>query len=481
MASFTGYAFSLICSGTTEAPREGTETGLELDLAIVGGGFSGLCTAYHLLTSEKLKPTFHCALIEPCERLGAGVAYQTNSPRHLLNVRAKGMSITEADSGSFVRWLAEAAPEFTPDDFVPHGLYRRYISDCLSRAIIRQQPDSLRILCDEVYSVEQIPASQGYLLRLKSGRTVRAGTVVLAIGNLPPKNRLDNGLLHAPWSSFDGFHTLNTLAIVGAGLTALDVILEAEASGFSGRYVIISPRAQFPKPHNEPHLPIPNELREWAAELAAARPRLRQLLRAFQYKRKSGVPWEQLVDSFRRHSPAIWGSFDLRDKQQFLRRLRNLWSIHLHRSCSASILVVTRLKASGRLAQIAARVTAVERREGSGDSAVRLRLRPETLPALDADLAINGTGLYSDILNTDSPLVAQLIRDRLACPDEFHLGFRVNGTGQLLAADGVAQPGLFTIGTLRRGEELESTAVPEIRRQVRGMVEEIIMNMAENP
>ena len=468
-------------TGAANDPCEGAETVLDLDLAIVGGGFSGLCTAYHLLSSEKLKPTFRCAIIEPCEKLGAGVAYQTNSPRHLLNVRAKGMSITEADSGSFVRWLAEAAPEFTPDDFVPRGLYRRYINDCLSRAVIRQQPDALRILCDEVYSLEPMPGSQGYLLGLKSGRTVRAGTVVLAIGNLPPKNRLDNGLLHTPWSSFAGYPRLNTLAIVGAGLTALDVILEAEASGFSGRYVIISPRGQFPKPHNEPHLPIPNELREWAAELATASPKLRQILRAFQYKRKSGIPWEHLVDSFRRHSPAIWGSFDLRDKRQFLRRLRNLWNIHLHRSCSVSIHVVTQLKTTGRLAQIAARVTAVEKREGCGDSAVRLRLHPETLPALDADLAVNGTGLYSDILNTDSPLVAQLIKDRLACADEFHLGLKINGTGRLLSADGVAQHGLFTIGTLRRGEELESTAVPEIRRQVRGMVEEIIMIMAKSP
>jgi hypothetical protein len=33
---------------------------------------------------------------------------------------------------------------------------------------------------------------------------------------------------------------------------------------------------------------------------------------------------------------------------------------------------------------------------------------------------------------------------------------------------------LFTVGTLRRGEELECTAVPEIRRQVAGMVEELI-------
>ena len=59
-------------------------------------------------------------------------------------------------------------------------------------------------------------------------------------------------------------------------------------------------------------------------------------------------------------------------------------------------------------------------------------------------------------------------------PDAFRLGFRVTGSGQLLSADGTVQPRLYTVGTLRRGDELECTAVPEIRRQVAGMVEEIV-------
>lgn len=454
--------------------REETDTGEDLDLAIVGGGFSGLCTAYHLLSHPGVKSSFRCAIIEPCDRLGAGVAYRTDSPHHLLNVRAKGMSITEHDPGSFVRWLAESAPEFSPYDFVPRGLYRRYINDCLSQAIHQRQPDMLRVLCDEVLAMDSESASRWHLLRLKSGRTVRARMVVLALGNLPPKNSLDNSLLRSPWNPCATYHNLRTLAIVGAGLTALDVILEAEACGFSGIYWVISPHGRFPEPHCEPHQPVPAELHDWAAELAAANPNLSSLVRAFQLKRKSGIPWEQLVDSFRKHSPAIWNGFSLRDKRLFLCRLRNLWNIHLHRSCQRSMQVVSGLKADGRLKQIAARVIGVEKLEGSGETAVRLQLQSGSLPHLDTDLAINGTGLFSDILRTDSPLVTQLIGSRLALPDEFKLGLKVNRVGQVLSADGAVNPNLFTIGTLRRGAELESTAVPEIRKQVRAMVEVIV-------
>jgi uncharacterized NAD(P)/FAD-binding protein YdhS len=457
----------------------GCREGYDLDLAIVGGGFSGLCTAFHLLTHEGLRPTFRCAIIEPGARLGAGQAYGTDSPHHLLNVRARGMSITACNPGSFVRWLSEAAPEYGPDDFVPRGLYRRYITACLDQAMEQRQPDALTVMQDEVLAVARKAGSPRYLLRLKSGGTIRARAVVLAIGNLPPRTSLDNGLLRSPWHRSADYRHFGTLAIIGTGLTALDVILEAEASGYCGQYWVISPHGRFPQPHIEPFIPVPAELRRWAEELAASRPGLRRVLGAFQRMRKSGVHWQQLVDSLRRFSPDLWNSFDLEDKRLFLRHLRCLWNVHLHRSSQKSFQLVTELREAGRLQQIHARVTAVEKLDGAANFAVRLVLRSATVPTLDVDAAVNGTGLYSNVLKTDSALVAQLLADGLALPDAFHLGFRVNGVGRLLSADGTIRPDMFTVGTLRRGEELECTAVPEIRRQVAEMVHEIVRMQEE--
>jgi uncharacterized NAD(P)/FAD-binding protein YdhS len=444
-----------------------------LDVAIVGGGFSGVCTAYHLLSRARLPLSFRIAIIEPCERLGAGLAYSTDSPHHLLNVRAKGMSITEADSSSFVSWLQREAPEFAPDDFVPRRLFRRYINDCLQTASTGRGEGSFTHLRDEATALEPLNGNRGYLLRLAGGGEIRARSVVLALGNIPPKCTFDNGILCSPWNRALDFPGLRILAIVGAGLTAIDVILEAEASGFTGRYHVISTHGHFPKCHKEPHTPVPTDLREWAAELAAGNAGLRSLLREFRLKRKSGGDWEHLVDALRKHAPSIWKRLDSRDRRRFLCRFRNIWNTHLHRSCMKSMAIISALKESGRLVHISARVIGAEEIRHDGIRMVRLLFNPGKVPSLDVDMAVNGTGLFSDILRTESRLVAQLISHGVAVPDEFRLGFKVAGTGQLVSADGCIHPGLFTIGTLRRGEELECTAVPEIRRQVKDLAEKI--------
>jgi uncharacterized NAD(P)/FAD-binding protein YdhS len=446
-----------------------------VDLAIVGGGFSGLCTVWHLLSNENVPATFRCAIIEPGARLGAGLAYRTDCPHHLLNVRARGMSITDGDTGSLVRWLAECAPEFSADDFIPRGVYRRYINDCLDRVQALRPAGMVTVLRDHVTAIDPQRSSCGYLVRLDSGSIIHARVVVLAVGNLPAKSSLDNGLLLSPWCGTNDYAALDSLAIIGSGLTALDVILEAEATGFSGSYRVISPHGQFPRPHRESFQPVPVELRQWAADLAAARPTLRQTLHAFQQQRNGGNHWQDLVDALRKHAPALWGGFDLADKRRFLRHLRTTWNIHLHRSCQRSIRIVTELRDCGRLHEVRALVTAVEPLTDRSERAVRLFLRSGvTESSLDVDGAVNATGLFSNIMKTDSQLMMQLLADGLVQPDAFCFGLRASGDGHLLAADGSLQPGFFTIGTLRRGEELECTAVPEIRRQVAVMTGELV-------
>ena len=94
-------------------------------IVVIGGGASGVLLAVHLLRGET--ESLDVVLIERRAELGAGIAYATNHPDHLLNVRAANMSAFPDDPGHFARWLADrSTPDATcgGDGFAPRRLYR---------------------------------------------------------------------------------------------------------------------------------------------------------------------------------------------------------------------------------------------------------------------------------------------------------------------------------------------------------------------
>src|SRR5271154_5056393 len=98
-------------------------------VAIVGGGCSGLLVAVHLASQGFAG---RITVIEPRERLGAGLAYSTSFDRHLLNVPAGKMSALPEEPRHFLDWLrARNWPGVNPDSFAPRKLYGEYLEDLL--------------------------------------------------------------------------------------------------------------------------------------------------------------------------------------------------------------------------------------------------------------------------------------------------------------------------------------------------------------
>ena len=93
-------------------------------IVIVGAGASGALMAAHLL--RRGAGDFEVTLIERRADIGRGLAYATDNPSHLLNVRAANMSAFADDPGHFARWLARQpdAPQADGDPefrFVSRG------------------------------------------------------------------------------------------------------------------------------------------------------------------------------------------------------------------------------------------------------------------------------------------------------------------------------------------------------------------------
>jgi uncharacterized NAD(P)/FAD-binding protein YdhS len=105
---------------------------------------------------------------------------------------------------------------------------------------------------------------------------------------------------------------------------------------------------------------------------------------------------------------------------------------------------------------------------------VRIGLRQGGERLLEVDRVINCTGIHESYVDHPRPLIAALIQSGLACANDLGIGFRTDPGGALLDASGGASTILFTLGPPRRGELLETTAVPEIRAQAEALARRLL-------
>src|SRR5205809_2119006 len=111
-----------------------SETGRQaFDVAIIGGGFSGVCLALELL--EQADSSFSVILIERGLRPGRGIAFGTRHVGHLLNVPARNMSALAGDPDHFLHWARlNFDSGVQPEDFLPRRLYGDYVESLLNEA-----------------------------------------------------------------------------------------------------------------------------------------------------------------------------------------------------------------------------------------------------------------------------------------------------------------------------------------------------------
>lgn len=436
------------------------------DAAIIGGGFSGSALAYHL-SKEALKNNapLSCLLFEPGDLIGAGVAYDTRNSIHILNVPASKMSIDESEPDSFCSYLRSRSYDFSPNDFVPRALYQEYLAHQVLNANSRSLGQlEVRIIKDSVVYLKKLDSGE-YLITTRSGAEYSASAAAIAIGNsISQKTPLQEYMpfFNSPWDQGSIVRAAKSknILIVGSGLTAIDTILALEASGFTGSYTLISRRGQLPKPHAEHH--GPPQIEPSVVTTLTSASSLKNMLAAFRSLSAKGTDWRSLIDSLRPFSSQIWRRFSLADKRRFLNLLRPYWDAHRHRAPAASLNRIQILLDSGRLTLLRGRVLSGT----SEGSRISILLSSNASPSLRAfDFCFDCTGLWSDLKPGKNPLLTSILDQKLGSLDELGLGLRTADLGELIKPDKTLAHGLFTLGSLRRGDLWETTAVREIRQQ----------------
>lgn len=431
-----------------------------LPTIIVGGGSSGTILAAQL---ARLGGPPAILVERAATRHGRGLAYATSHPRHILNVRAAGMSAFPDQPDHFARWLARHGHDGA-QDFVPRGVYGAYLRDVLQDAQRGAGPAGLAMVRGDVAEVARGP--QGLAVRLADGRMLAAGQVVLSLGNLPPPapDWLVPGALAPgdyiddPWGDdlADRVPPNGTVLVLGSGLTAVDVALRLDAGGFRGTVLCLSRRGL--KPHRHLDGTIPMSLRETTP--APVLSRLVAEVRA----RAAQVGWHAAVDELRPVTQALWADAPVRTRARFLRHLRPWWDTHRHRLAPAVADRLDAMIAEGRVRIAAGRVVGVER--CSGRLCVTWRPRHQRAHREENVVAIVSCGgPQTDVRRTREPLLDDLLARGMIRPDPLALGIDVDPSCRVIDARGEAQGDLFCIGPMSRGTFWEIVAVPDIRRQ----------------
>jgi uncharacterized NAD(P)/FAD-binding protein YdhS len=446
-----------------------------ITVAIIGGGASGCLVAAQLLRLARVPVKI--LLFERMSDVGRGVAYGTRCAEHLLNVPAGRMGAFPDQIDHFLKWTkARVGRSGFPaavasGDFLPRQLYGDYLRDVLAAARAAAAPGvEFAEIKAEVMDIE----GDGGDLRLRcgGGQYFAANRVVLAIGNLPGEYPIQGALpvyrsqnyVHVPWrpGALAGIASDAEVLLVGAGLTATDLVLELHASGHKGTIHALSrrgllPQAHRPAPPYEDFLagqPLPSTVLGLSRRLRA------EVRRA----RGQGIDWRPVLDAIRPHSQAIWQGFPWEERAGFMRHVRPFWEVHRHRVAPPVAARIEELRQTGQLKFYAGRLTHLEENKAGVEASFRLRGTTQSR-TLRVAKVINCTGPRSDYSKYRHPLLVNLLATGLIDHDPLALGIRATAHGEVLRYRGGVVGWLYTIGAPLKGDLWECTAMPEIRAQ----------------
>ncbi|HUO01771.1 MAG TPA: FAD/NAD(P)-binding protein [Rhizomicrobium sp.] len=394
------------------------------------------------------------------ERVGAGIAYSTANPHHLLNTPSSRMSADLLAPAQFQDWLARqgiSSPDFA-DQFVPRALYGQYLEDILGKKLPAMDGLDVRFVRDEVRDLTREDSGWRVMFGKESPL---ADLVVLATGNdmpspiAPRYPDAAHRIIDNPWGPLPVAPEENVM-VLGTGLTAIDVVISLLDGGHRGAIYCLSRRGLVPARHVKPSpgkalaRPFPSTVRKMA-----------HALRVAAGPAPKPADWQGAMDAMRPHWAEVWQRFPLKEKQRFLRHAMTYWSIHRHRLAPAmadrfeeaacrNVLVL-----KGRLARLDARGEALDAAIDFAGERHQVRV----------DRVINCTGPNSDPRKGNFPLAANLIAAGHAQSGIANLGLNIDDKCRVTDGRGRPQPDLFAMGALTRGRWWEITAIPEISRQ----------------
>ncbi|UUN30770.1 FAD/NAD(P)-binding protein [Streptomyces sp. FIT100] len=238
------------------------------EIAVVGGGGGAVCLLEAL--SRTSGPPSAVTVFEPSDRLWRGRPYQRDSDCILVNLPSRAMSVRAEDREHFDRWLSSGhrrqtgetvqADAFNAAAFPPRALFGDYLESVADHSVGRLRGRGWRVRLVRERVVQAAPGAGGATLTTECGTQHHADRVVLCMGAGAPYDgfRLHGtgpGFIPDPYpvsKSLAGIDPHDSVAVLGTGLTAADVVLSLHAGGHQGPVFLLSRHGVLPAVRQQP-------------------------------------------------------------------------------------------------------------------------------------------------------------------------------------------------------------------------------------
>ena len=224
-------------------------------ISIVGGGATGITILRHLAelaASERDNGKISGIQLFDKSGFDGGVAYRTESDRHLLNMKPSTMSIRPNDAGEFVRWLQARGLSCHGNKHLPRMVYRDYLEAVRSAAIAQCRSVGVPVHVEHAEVVRmRFSPDRDVLLTTDRNITHISSVLILCTGHNPPDDlyglAAKANYIRDPYAQF-GFADRDgvDVGILGSGLSAVDTAAALAKTHQSVRMTCFSRSGLFP-------------------------------------------------------------------------------------------------------------------------------------------------------------------------------------------------------------------------------------------
>jgi uncharacterized NAD(P)/FAD-binding protein YdhS len=463
-------------------------------IGIIGGGFTGTMAAVQMI----LKSSQPCEIILISEKnnLNKGIAYNSYSKKHLLNVITAKMSAYPDDQDHFLDWVMQQK-EFESQErtliavsFLPRQLYGEYLTHIWNESLLiaRSKSIFMNVLDNVVLDLDV--NRNNVLMILDNGKSITVDECIIATGNNIPRNPIirneefygSKNYFQNPWKaeSVENLREFDPVLIIGNGLTMVDTVLGLLEKGFKGKIYSISPNGFNILAHRHTGIHY-SKLSEELKQGASLQDLVSLFNRHIKAIRKYGISAEPVIDSLRPHTQKIWMNLSVHEKQIFMSRLRHLWGVARHRVPLHTHDKIQQLRIEGRLQICSGQILNLVENErnimveyyDTKDYA-----KKEVIVAR----VINCTGPETDLIRLENSFLKKCLQKGIITQDPLKLGINANAdTFEIIGETGQSYANLFTIGSNLKGMLWESTAVNELRVQVEKLAERLSNKVENSP